>query len=93
MASLNKQHRRAQRAKVKAKQTFIQRVAANNLSHDDIDFMPMDLDEMFLGASRVELSVHKDELGVVMTAVIDHREIDLHETDCPLCCLPTKRDH
>jgi len=41
MASLNKQQRRAQRAKVKAKHTRIQRAAANRVSYDDIGFEPM----------------------------------------------------
>lgn len=95
MASLNKQHRRAQRAKVKAKHTRIQRAGANSISCDDIGFEPvgLGLDERFLGASSVELSVHEDEFGFVMTAVIDHDEIVPHPTGCPLCCPPINRDH
>ena len=93
MASLNKQHKRAQRAKAKAKQTRIQRAATNNVSLDFIDFEPMNPDEMFLGATSVELSVEEREGCFVMTARIDHDEVYGPPTGHCKCCLPTNRDH
>jgi len=93
MASLNKQQRRAQRAKVKAKHTRIQRAAANRVSYDDIGFEPMDLSDMFLDASSVALSVEEREGCFVMTAIIDHDEAYAPSTGDCTCCLPTNRDH
>ena len=83
MASLNKQHRRAQRAKVKAKQTRLQRAAASNTfrsDYDHFDYEPPCLDEMFCDACSVEFSVEQGEFGYFMKAVIDDDDVYLTET-------------
>ena len=92
MASLNKQHKRAQRAKAKAKQTRIQRAATNNVSLDFIDCVTLNHDKMILGSTSIELSVEEREGCLVMTARIDHDEVYGPSTGHCKCCLPTNRD-
>lgn len=93
MASLHEQHKRAQRAKAKAKQTRIQRATAHYAPPDFIDFESLNLDDMFLGATSVELSTEERAGSFIMTAIIDHDEAYAHSPgDCPYC-QPTKPDH